>query len=167
MLVSSFMPNLSNSMALMAKEWKAQWPCSVGSIQTLCISKVRSACILVLYAHTMNHSFEICFSWSLKLVAGETMQFDELWGEKWLKKVCPHVNLKEVEWLSDCSAAAIPCGLLFRVWSCSCEYDGGFCEKCDPAKVLIDGDEYNVYSSPKDDDLLAFRREEFVANGER
>ena len=72
------------------------------------------------------------------------MQFDKLWGEEWLKTVCPHVDLKEVEWLSDCSAAAIPCGLLVRVWQ------HGY----DPA---IDGDGHNVYSSPQDADLLAFR----------
>ena len=61
-----------------------------------------------------------------------------------LEDVCRNVDLEQVEWLSDCNAGAMPCGLLVRVWQ----------QGNDPA-VDLDGN--NVYASPKDKELADFR----------
>ena len=46
---------------------------------------------------------------------GETMEFEKKWPGH-LAKVCPHVDLKHIEWLSEVTQGAIPYGLLVRVW---------------------------------------------------
>ena len=46
---------------------------------------------------------------------GETMRFEREWPGH-LARTCPHVDLKHIEWLSDITTAAIPYGLLVRVW---------------------------------------------------
>jgi hypothetical protein len=46
---------------------------------------------------------------------GETMGFERSWPGH-LARTCPHVDLDHIEWLSDTNAAAIPYGLLVRVW---------------------------------------------------
>ena len=46
---------------------------------------------------------------------GETMGFERTWPGR-LARTCPHVDLRHIEWLSDTNAAAIPYGLLVRVW---------------------------------------------------
>ena len=45
----------------------------------------------------------------------ETMRFEQEWPGH-LRWTCPHVNLKHIEWKSDVNMAAIPYGLMVRVW---------------------------------------------------
>ena len=53
---------------------------------------------------------------------GETMAFGRWPGH--LERTCPHVNLGEIEWLTDVSHAAIPYGLLVRVWPTGADPEG-------------------------------------------
>ena len=46
---------------------------------------------------------------------GETMGFEQNWPGH-LQRWCPHVQLSEIEWMSDTNVAAIPYRLLVRVF---------------------------------------------------
>ena len=46
---------------------------------------------------------------------GETMGFERSWPGH-LRQSCPHVDLGEIEWMSNVRAGAIPYGLLIRTW---------------------------------------------------
>jgi hypothetical protein len=53
---------------------------------------------------------------------GETMSFERTWPGR-LAHTCPHVDLCQIEWLSDANVATIPYGLLVRVWPTNADPD--------------------------------------------
>ena len=71
------------------------------------------------------------------------MGFQKEWPG-WLEAVCRNVDLGQVEWLSECNAGTMPCGLLVRVWQQGKDLE-------------VDDNKHNLYSSPKDRELSAFR----------